>query len=536
MKRILVLIVSLVLTISIFSGCGSKKTAAGSASGAATGNTSDLTWKKNTSPVKLSVYIDFNWYAVDTWGKDDVSKEITKETGVSLDVTKASDQNQLQVLLASGQLPDLVFTANQVDRFENSDVSYSFDELAKKYCPEFLNAIDPVQLALNTCDDGHVYDIKTHYLSDKDFKDSRALESTGDTGFYVRQDILNAIGNPKIDSLEDLLNVYKAVKQKYPKMIMYLPHTGWGTPFMEYMGFNSQLPYRDDSGNIKQGWEQPGYVDFLKFYNELYRDGYVSQEAFTYKPEQFTQIMNSGNVFSASYNTGLADTENKFYDQNHIKAHLVPITKALTYNGQTKFAPVDGGIGWASLFITKNCKDPKRAMLFAEFLMSEQGRELTQWGVKGKQWVPASNGLIKHTDYYNSETPEQSGVPYWYFMAGGLDDSISSSSKAISNPQYHSQLDLMQFRKKYYKRDPVLAFVTPKADTDEFDINTKLQNLYTNSEVSIITAPSETEVETRYNQFLSNAKKVGIDKLDAYMTSAYNKYLPKYQAALKKEK
>ena len=58
----------------------------------------------------MTCYIDFDWYAYDTWGNDDVSQLITEETGVTLDVTKSSDLNQLQVLLAAGELPDLIFT------------------------------------------------------------------------------------------------------------------------------------------------------------------------------------------------------------------------------------------------------------------------------------------------------------------------------------------------------------------------------------------------------------------------------------------
>ena len=41
----------------------------------------NLSWEKDTSPVTFSCYIDHDWYAVDTWGEDEVSKEITRLTG-----------------------------------------------------------------------------------------------------------------------------------------------------------------------------------------------------------------------------------------------------------------------------------------------------------------------------------------------------------------------------------------------------------------------------------------------------------------------
>ena len=72
----------------------------------------NLSWEKDTSPVTFSAYIDYDWYAVDTWGEDEVSQEITRLTGVSLDVTKGSDLQVLSVQLAAQELNDIVFTSN----------------------------------------------------------------------------------------------------------------------------------------------------------------------------------------------------------------------------------------------------------------------------------------------------------------------------------------------------------------------------------------------------------------------------------------
>jgi len=123
--------------------------------------TEDLSWKKDTSPVTLSAFIDMSWYVVDTWGKDDISPIITEKTGVTLDITKATtgDSSQLEVMIASNQLPDLVYVENSImfDRLANSQYSLAFDELMKEYCPEFLQLLDPVEIANNTEEDGHFY-------------------------------------------------------------------------------------------------------------------------------------------------------------------------------------------------------------------------------------------------------------------------------------------------------------------------------------------------------------------------------------------
>ena len=90
----------------------------------------NLSWEKDTSPVTFSAFIDYDWYVVDTWGEDEVSKEITRLTGVSLDVTKSADRQVLSVQLAAQELSDIVFTDNLPQRFEDPDVCYRWDELA----------------------------------------------------------------------------------------------------------------------------------------------------------------------------------------------------------------------------------------------------------------------------------------------------------------------------------------------------------------------------------------------------------------------
>ncbi|WP_181152749.1 hypothetical protein [Paenibacillus sp. AR247] len=78
-------------------------------------------------------------------------------------------------------------------------------------------------------------------------------------------------------------------------------------------------------------------------------------------------------------------------------------------------------------------------------------------------------------------------------------------------------------------RNPALAFVKPKADTDEFNINVKLSELYTNAKVEIITAASEDEAVKRYDKLMSDANKIGLERLETYMNEAYQEALKKYE-------
>lgn len=491
----------------------------------------DISWKKDTSPVKLSIFIDYDWYVVDTWGKDDVSKEITKRTGVSLDVTKGSDLNQLQVLLASDMLPDIVFTENQINRFQSTDISYAWDELISKNCPEFKDLVDPIEIVNNTADDGHFYTLTTHYISNKDWENPKSLPSNGSPGFYYREDIMNELGNPPMDTFDDLVNVFKQVKEKYPDMSAYLPVWGWGDPFMQFMGLQDpNQPYIKADGTVGIGVSQPNMIDYYLFYNRLVREGYLAKETFTLKSTQWAQIMYTGKVFSAARNCYVQDMMNLYYDDNGIKAKFTPLLHSLKYNGEDKYMAFDTGIGWSSTFITKKCQNPERAIKFMEFLKSPEGDCLSQWGIEGVHYTLTSDGLPKYLPGFEKAEEVDTGIGAWYFQASGLGEGVRDFATTINNPKYATRVDLLKFVKAHFKRNPELNFTQPLADTEEANIAVSIRDLVANASVGVIIAASEEQARENFNKMMDDVEKIGLSRLEAYKTQAYQKVKPKYDA------
>lgn len=556
-KKLAALFLVLALVVSVFSACGgdnnsSTSSANNSSSEASTDDsgsggdantddpnagditwdTADLSWRKNTDPVTMTCYIDFDWYSHDTWGNDDVSQLITEETGITLDVTKSSDLNQLQVLLAAGELPDLIFTTNQVTRFMDPEQCYPYDELINEYCPEFMKLIDPVELVNNTQDDGHFYTLRSHYSSASDFADPRWVPSPGDSGLYLRTDLLEEMGKEMPTSVEEFKEILDEAKVKYPDLATYMPHPTWANPLCEFYGFTSPTSISYDGDNAFIGLSDPGFKGWLQFMNSLVQDGLMSVEAYTYEPEQFFQIVRSGSVFSASYNTALATETNRlYYDANNIDAHIEPVIGVLTHDGVDEYAPLDAATGWAYFFISKNCKTPDRAINLVEYLKSPYGDRLTQWGIEGKHYNLNEDGLIVRTDYYMEKAesdPKSLGVGPWYFMASGLGEAVGVTSGALAYPEYSTNVDLLKFRKEHYVRMPALAFTTPAADTDEFVIKTKLTELWNNSQVGLYSAA---DFESAYAEFEANCKQIGIDQLNSYYTEKFQEALKKYEDA-----
>ncbi|MGN0743182.1 MAG: hypothetical protein ACI4L8_11050, partial [Candidatus Fimadaptatus sp.] len=105
MKKVFVLLLALCLALSGVTAFATPESMV---------DFSNLAFNDDTSPITFDLYLDFDWYAVDTWGKDEVSQYITETTGVSFEAYKSSDLSELGVLLAADELPDIIFTSNLV--------------------------------------------------------------------------------------------------------------------------------------------------------------------------------------------------------------------------------------------------------------------------------------------------------------------------------------------------------------------------------------------------------------------------------------
>ena len=285
---------------------------------------------------------------------------------------------------------------------------------------------------------------------------------------HVRTDILAALGNPPINSVEDFLNVLKMVKAKYPNMIGFLPLVTWGSTFAEDVGLpsSSTAQYRMSNGRVTLAFLAPAMADFLKIDNQFFRNNYTPAEALTYKYEQFLQVVRSGNVFSAVYNAPFSDEQNRFFEDNKIPGTWKPISKPLTVGGQMKFHPVNSSfMGWSGLFITKNTKKPDRAIRLYEYLKSDAGDQLAQWGIPDKQWTLTADGYLQRpADFLTMEVAKAGVGPnygLWCFGASGLREGIINASVALSDPKHATSLDALRARKPFYVRDPDSGLYAP---------------------------------------------------------------------------
>ncbi len=536
-------------------GSGPKKTTA------APGSWEDLSWEKDTSPVTLSCYIDFSWYALDTWGEDEVSQEITRLTGVSLDVVKGSDLQVLSVQLAARELSDIIFTSNLPQRFEDPEVCYRWDELAEAYCPEFFDQVDPLEILNNTAADGHVYTFKTHYMDEADYADENAVGNFTDAAMAYRADITEKLGiATPFTTVEDFEKALYKVKENASDLgisIVLNIHPTYAKILSYWMacpqGNDNNAIWDGQSKSIKLKFRDEKWLEYYKLLNKWYRDGILAKDYLGVRAEDFAARNESTQVFAWSYDWSIPDATNRQWRENGIGGKYDDVTKpvaqlvvgGLTYQGVDGLSEVsfDYRTGWASCFISANCEEPGRAICYMEFLKSPQGDRLTQWGIEGVHYTLV-DGVPKQTEAFLARAAEErtgtfTGIGPWYFQGSDRSEGLNAAAQVVNAVDEWAQYDAAQrladrkIKKAacYQDKNPAMSFARVESEDEEMAMYTKIIDQWNKVIASMVSAESEAAVEQIWNDFQAYAMDNGLEAVEARMTARYVENLKRYQEA-----
>ena len=516
MKKLLSALLALSLALSLIGGALAETT----------WDSENLAWKTNKDPITFSVFHNMTWAPMDVWGEDHVSQQVTADTGISFEVTKQSDSSQLATYVATGELPDAVFVfgAANIDLMEDYDVCYAWDELIAEYAPEFMDLIDPTDIQMATKEDGHFYTLYTHMRNQQYWDDPTQGVSYGEGTISFRQDILDALGNPTIESTEDFYNVLKQVKEKYPDMIPYLQPNANGAYLAHCFGidYDSNNGYGTVNENGELIWvyaDQEPLNDYVAFANKLVREGLMSQEALIYTQEETKAAIMAGNVFCYAgqcydvdqWNEALAGVEGN-------TAYYTAIRKPLTVDGEIKMSQTYGQAGFAGFYITRNCEDPARLIALMEYMRSPYGDKLTQWGVEGLDYELV-NGYPMQFDTYSWK---ERGDNVWYFQATFSVENQKALAAAAASEKYGQVAHLVTDFKPYWQYDVAQALIqNPDAGTYEGDVYATLDSLRLPSINAAITAASEEEALAKMADFYAACEKAGLADYNKFINDQY---------------
>lgn len=322
--------------------------------------------------------------------------KLAEATGVRLEITAVSTEtasDDFMLRCASGDLTDMVqnaatqYTGGGAKAIED-EVILDLLPLINEYSVNYYNIInsDPNIYKNVVNDEGQVPSLIGMY-TDYYYTDQ---------GFWIRQDILDKTGLDIPKTVPELDAVLDAFKNLGLTDSLVVLSEGKCDLLEVAYGANDRLV----DGKIQPGALTDNSRDYLKKLHEYYQKGYISVDFVTYnesdtKPPRDVVFNDMAGIFKedvAAIAGYLNSTNTPGFD-------LQPMGQIRLNEGDrldTGFIGVKAADKY-SLSISTQCSDPKLAIQYMDYLFSEEGHMLANYGIEGETYT-IENGEPQFTD------------------------------------------------------------------------------------------------------------------------------------------
>lgn len=399
-KKLCALMLAAVMAAGVLGGCGnnadktsSKNDTTGTETGTAdAGNSGEV--------VELTFYNADG--QEDPW-TDPVAQALTEATGVKLatDYPVSSDDQKVALMIAEQNYPDMIFAKGDAGSLIEAGALIDMTDLIEEYGPNIKKLYgDEFDKLKNSQDDPAIYQLSSYNVGGEMFKTSGTAQ--------VQWDVLKENDYKIPETLEEFETMLKDYIAAHPTTDDGLDTIGftlsaadwhWLITLGNPAGFiadgapdNGQWLV-DDNNQAMYKFRSDKEREYFKWMNRMYNEGILDSEFATQTHEDYIAKIASGRVlalFDTDWDYGDGEKVLKA-DGKYGKTYApLPLTMdadtkapSLMYQGLT----TGYGVG-----ISVDCEDPVAAIKFLDYICSDEGQVLVQWGIEGVNYQIDENG------------------------------------------------------------------------------------------------------------------------------------------------
>lgn len=409
MKKIVALLLALVMVVGMLAACNTNKPVETKPQETQGSNKPAETQPKETQPaldktqpleveILISRHTEATNDATDVWFFKYLDWWLKEQgwTNVTLKPMQNAESEQLNLMLATDSLPDLIMgpglsAANAVIYGTGEKMILDWTPyMNEEYMPNLMNRMREDILNAITAPDGAVYALPYIKGVDSSYKNPSTDFGMSDR-MFVHQAWLDKVGKEVPASLEeliDLLRAFKEVKLESGEEVVPLSNAN---KFLEKYIWTG-LGYYGSSAKFTAGMELaikdgelwlPAYTEDYRYYvtlmNQLYTEGLISPDFFTMDTNTARGIMTAGrcgilcDYTLSKVPTGTQTEWISIPVFNLNGAETVAMTLTPTYTASTMWANAD-------------FECPELLALIADYLYSVEGQLMYQYGpMKGQE-------------------------------------------------------------------------------------------------------------------------------------------------------
>jgi putative aldouronate transport system substrate-binding protein len=426
-------------------------------------------------------------------------------------------------MIASKELPDLMVynwknVPGGVEQFYEDGYIIDLTDLYTTNLSNVYKALENVDAL------GHIKatDGKYYYIPEvSDTKGSGVY-----LGFVIRQDMLDELNVKTPTTLDEYHALLTQAKEHYGKD--FYPMTGSSFKnvalgignLLWAFGITSDLYL--DGDTVCYGPMSGRFADAMGYIQKLYAEGLIDPDYATQdRNAEKGKMMSDSSMVTFEFQptammTAMADVNPKFklVGITNLKetADSKPYTFDSNYNSVLQYGD--------DVAITTSCEDPVKACNFMNYIFSEEGYNITNYGVEHTSWEFDANGKPQFNDAYAAVDNAERVL--YNFGAASVFPSLRSyeTYKYSLSETAAAAIDTWRSTNDTSKILPVVMLTQEEKDaiTDDFaDINTYMDEVYAklvNGQMSISDIPNVQQ----------KLKEMNIDKIVAAYQAAYDRY------------
>lgn len=530
------------------SNAGTKEPAGQDAQGS---DESLLSWQKDTSPFEFDLYFYAAWGDGYPWRGALVEKYINEDTGVTpnIIIPTGNEKEYLNVMIASNDLPDamiLEWYAPETKKLIESGNIYSINELSEQYAPEFMDQIPEEVINYHKYEDGKLYYLPSFFSSKEEYDES--LEKHGARPLFIQKGIYESLGSPAVETTDDLLQLLRDIKAKFPNVKPFAieppldVNTGGltGSLTMQYYFVPIFAPetygkeqYIED-GKVKLVFENPNYIEAVRYLNTLYKEGLISVDTLMMKHENYGETVDSAQWgVAARFAIDIWKAHNlKIMELTNDESQTYIPLPYPKYNGKEPQFAGSRGAGWVASMITKKAKDPGRIIRYFQYSWSDQGQITNMFGREGEtfdmvdgmpQYKPE---ILKEIEENPTALKEKYGFEQRLLMWRSKWGSWQKI--AMAPPSYADYLrDVSKYGVDIW--DLGLDNLDPDPTSSEGVSYAKIKNTWNKYLSKMVLAENDAEFNAAYEAGMAEIRDAGLEQVKEVMTQNHQKDLAKKQ-------
>lgn len=521
-KRVCLLLLSFIVLLG---GCSST--------GKKAGGNSDI--DLSSYPIKTDVVLSYFRAMpsnvstlVDNYGETNYAKEFEKRVGVKIDYIHPGANaivEALNLMIASDEIPDIVEYAWTVDYVGGpskaiyDDVIVSLNDY-KEYAPALFKRLSEngeYDKASKT-DTGDYYGFPM-------IQEGSKLSITN--GPVVRGDWLKDLGLPEPETLDDWETMLTAFKEKKGAKAPFSFNYAVPGGFFGLLNASKDAYVKDET--VVYGATQPEFKEALTIANRWFTKGLLDNNIASVDGKMAGSQLLSGatgaTFLSGGSGIGPYMTSGREQDSNFdLTAVTFPTKNKGEVNSWAPAARPVTGAGTAA--ITTKCKNPELAAKVLDYVFTDEGYLLSNFGVEGVTYT-MENGLPTYTDLI---TNNPDGLTF--AQALGMNVKSGASSSGVVSEAYITQYYTLPQQKKALEAWSAsseasiakgLPNVTPKTEelSEYASIMNEVQKYRDQMIIKFITGIEPLE---KFDEYVETMNQYGLERAMEIQTEAYKRY------------